>query len=46
MCGHFDLRNVVEIAPVTEETAPNAIALLIAEGTSTNVRKHIAWEVR
>ena len=29
--GHFDLRNVVEIAPVAESVAPNAIRLCIAE---------------
>ena len=41
LCGHFDLRNVVEIAPVPESVAPDAIGLLIAEGFSTNVRKHM-----
>ena len=41
LCGHFDLRNVVEIAPVAEDVAPDAIAILIAEGSSTNVEKNM-----
>ena len=40
-CGHFDLRNVIEMAPVPEEVAPDAISLLIAEKSADKVRKRL-----
>ena len=39
--GHFDLRNVVELVPVAEDEAPNAVKLLIAEGSSEHVTKRM-----
>jgi len=41
LCGHFDLRNVIEIRPVPEEEAPDAVVLVIAEGSKTKAKKRL-----